>query len=99
MNKVTPLEDRVLLSSVVEEKTASGIIIPETIRAERPQKVKVLAVGPGMTKKDGSRIPMDVKAGDVVLISKYAVDEIEVDKERYYIARQNAILAIINPSL
>lgn len=97
VKKIKPLEDRVLLKGVSEvNTTASGIIIPVTASKERPQKAEVLAVGPGIMKKDGSRLPMDVKVGDIVLVSKYAADEVKIDGEDYYIIRQGSVLAVIS---
>lgn len=96
VKKIKPLEDRVLLKGLSEmTTTASGIIIPATASKDRPQKAEVLAVGPGAQKKDGSRIPLDVKVGDIVLVSKYAADEVKVEGEDYYIIRQSSILAVI----
>lgn len=96
MKKIKPLDDRVLLRGINEmQTTASGIIIPETASKDRPQKAEVLAVGPGILKKDGSRVPLDVKVGDQVLVSKYAADEVKIEGEEYYIIHQSSILAII----
>jgi len=96
VTKIRPLEDRILLKGISEMQTmASGIIIPETASKDRPQKASVLAVGPGIMKKDGSRLPLDVKVGDQVLVSKYAADEVKIDGEDYYIIRQSSILAVI----
>lgn len=97
LKNIQPLEDRVLLVGINEMKTtASGIIIPVTASKDRPQKAKVLAVGPGVKKKDGGRLPVDVKVGDIVLVSKYAADEVKIEGEDYYIIREGSILAIIN---
>ncbi len=88
--KIKPLADRVLvLPSEAEEKTASGIYIPDTAK-EKPQKGTVVAVGPGT--KD---IPMEVKVGDVVLYGKYAGTEISTDGKDYLIMKQADILAIV----
>lgn len=96
VKKIRPLDDRVLLRGISEmQTTASGIIIPETASKDRPQKAEVLAVGPGLLKKDGHRVPLDVKVGDQVLVSKYAADEVKIDGEEYYIIHQSSILAII----
>lgn len=92
MSKVNikPLADRVLVeSAAAEEKTASGIIIPDTAK-EKPQKGKVIAVGNG--KKDE---PLTVKAGDEVLYGKYAGTEITVDGKEYLIMRESDIFAIV----
>lgn len=96
LKHIKPLEDRILLKGVSDmQTTASGIIIPATASKDRPQKAEVLAVGPGAMKKDGSRIPLDVKVGDIVLVSKYAADEVKIEGEEYYIIRQSSILAVI----
>ena len=88
--KIKPLADRVLVQpKEAEEKTASGIIIPDTAK-EKPQKGTVVAVGPG-TKDE----KMDLKAGDNVLYGKYSGTEIEIDNNDYLIMRQSDILAII----
>ena len=85
-----PLADRVLVEpAAAEEKTASGIIIPDTAK-EKPQRGKVIAAGTG--KKDE---PMTVKAGDTVLYGKYAGTEITVDGKEYLIMRESDIFAII----
>lgn len=88
--KIKPLADRVLVeASPAEEKTAGGIIIPDTAK-EKPQKGKVIAAGPG--KKDE---PMTVKPGDTVLYGKYAGTEITVDGKEFLIMRESDILAIV----
>ena len=92
MSKInlTPLADRVIVEvAAAEEKTASGIIIPDTAK-EKPMKGEVVAVGPG--KKDE---PMTVKVGDKVLYGKYSGTEINVDSEEYLIMRESDIYAII----
>jgi len=97
LKKIKPLEDRVLLKGVSDlNTTASGIIIPVTASKDRPEKAEVLAVGPGAKKKDGSRIAMDTKVGDIVLVSKYASDSVKIDGEEYYIIRESSILAVIS---
>ena len=88
--KIKPLADRVLVQPMeAEEKTSSGIIIPDTAK-EKPQKGTVVAVGPG-TKDE----KMDLKAGDTLLYGKYSGTEIEIDNNDYLIMRQSDILAII----
>ncbi len=87
---IKPLADRVLVeAAAAEDKTAGGIIIPDTAK-EKPQKGTVVAVGPG--KKDE---PMTVKVGDSVLYGKYAGTEITVDGESYLIMRESDIVAVI----
>jgi chaperonin GroES len=88
--KIKPLADRVLIEPMqAEEKTASGIIIPDTAK-EKPQKGTVVAVGPGTTDEK-----MEVKKGDVVLYGKYSGTEISVDGTDYLIMKQSDILAIV----
>jgi chaperonin GroES len=88
--KIKPLADRVLIEPMqAEEKTASGIIIPDTAK-EKPQKGTVVAVGPGTTDEK-----MEVKKGDVVLYGKYSGTEISVDGKDYLIMKQSDILAVV----
>ena len=88
--KVKPLSDRVLVEpKEAEEKTASGIIIPDTAK-EKPQKGTVVAVGPGTKDEE-----MQVKVGDVVLYGKYAGTELSIDGKDYLMMRQSDILAVI----
>lgn len=95
MIKIKPLADRVLIEPMSkEEKTKSGIYLPETADKERPEQGKVLAVGPGKYD-DGKLIKPGVKKGDVVLFSKYGPNEIKVGGKEYLIAREDDILAIL----
>jgi len=91
-----PLGDRVVVEPAEqEEKTASGIILPETAK-ERPQEGTVLAAGPGKYDEDGKkRIPMDVKVGDKVLFAKYSGSEIKIDGKKLLIMRESDIMAIV----
>ncbi len=93
--KLKPLNDRVVVRRVEEEeKTAGGIIIPDTAK-EKPAQGEVISVGGGKLMDDGSRRPLDVKAGDRVLFSKYAGTDIKVEGEELLIMREDDILAII----
>ena len=94
--KLVPLEDRVVLKQLeAETTTASGIVIPGKEK-EKPQQAQVIAVGPGKTSDDGKVIPMQVKAGDQVVYSKYAGTEVKIDEDTtYVIVKQSDILAII----
>ena len=96
--RITPLGDRVVLRPLSEEeagtKTASGIIIPDTVNKEKPEEGVVVAVGKGWYQ-DGDLIPLDVAVGDRVLFSKYGYDEVKVDGEEYFILKQDSILAIV----
>ena len=90
-----PLADRLVVEPVEkEERTASGIILPETAK-EKPQEGTVLAAGPGRTDDDGKRIALDVKVGDVVLYAKYAGTEVKIDDKKLLILKESDILAIV----
>jgi len=94
--KIKPMNDRILVLRVEEEqKTAGGIIIPDTAK-EKPMEGKVVAVGPGKTGDDGKRIALEVKAGDRVLFSKYSGTEIKIDGVEHLFMREDDILGIIN---
>ncbi len=94
--KIKPMNDRVLVTRVEEEqKTAGGIIIPDTAK-EKPQEGQVVAVGPGKRDESGSRIPLEVKAGDRILFGKYAGTEIKIDGEEQIFMREDDILAILD---
>src|SRR3954466_9588064 len=90
-----PLGDRVVIELVqAEEKTASGIVLPETAK-EKPQEGKVIAVGTGRVLENGERVALEVAAGDLIIFSKYAGTEVKYDGNEYLIVRENDILAII----
>jgi len=90
-----PLSDRLLVKPVtMEEKTESGIIVPDTAR-EKPMRGEVIAVGPGKMTEDGKTLPMHVKVGDVVMYGKYSGTEFKMDKQEYLILNESDVLAII----
>ena len=92
---IRPLQDRVLVQRVdAEDKTASGIIIPDTAK-EKPMEAEVVAIGAGTRLDDGSRAPFEVSVGDTVLIGKYAGTEIKFDGEEYQILKEDEILGIV----
>jgi len=92
--KIHPLSNRVLLKSLeAEQKTASGIILPESAQ-EKKQEAEVVAVGPGKIT-DGKKEEMTVKVGDVVIYSKYAGDEVKLNGEDYTLIEEDKILAIL----
>ncbi len=94
--KVRPLNDNVVVKPTKEnEVTKSGIVLPETIDKERPEKGEIIAVGEGKLLDNGQRAPMSVKIGDKIVFKKYSPDEIKVDDQEYLIVSQNDILAII----
>jgi len=94
MASIKPLGDRVVVKpETAEEKTASGLFIPDTAK-EKPQRGKVIAVGPGRVE-NGTKIEMSVKEGDAVLYGKYSGTEISLDGEDYLIMRESDILGIV----
>ena len=93
--KMKPLSDRVVIKPApADEKVQGGIIIPDTAK-EKPQKGKIVAVGPGKISDSGDKIAMTVKVGDMVLYGKYSGTEVTVDNEDYLIVRESDILAVI----
>jgi len=92
--KIRPLSDHILLE-IVEEKTDSGIIIPESAEKEKPEQGRVVAIGPGKLDEHGKRIPPEVKKDDLVLFKKYGPDEVKIGDKEYLIAREEDILAIL----
>lgn len=93
--KVKPMNDRVLVVRVEEEqKTAGGIIIPDTAK-EKPMEGKVVALGPGKLDDKGNRVPMEVKEGNRVLFSKYAGTEIKMNGVEHLFMREDDILGVI----
>ena len=88
-----PLGDRVIVEILEEEQTtASGIVLPDTAK-EKPQRGRILAVGPGRIDDNGNRVPLDVANGDVVIFSKYGGTEVKDSGEDYLILRESDILA------
>jgi chaperonin GroES len=93
---VTPLHDRVLIKRIEEkESIKGGIIIPDTAK-EKPQEGEVIAVGAGKTNDEGKRFPLDVKAGDRVLFSKYSGTEVKIDGDEHIIMREDDLLAVLD---
>ncbi|SVA06679.1 uncharacterized protein METZ01_LOCUS59533, partial [marine metagenome] len=95
MANVTPLGDRILARrSEPEEQMSGGIIIPDTAK-EKPLEAEVVAVGPGKIGEDGERYPMEIKAGDRILISKYGGTEVKLDGLEHVILREDDVLAVV----
>lgn len=93
--KLKPLGDRVVVKpSESEEKTKSGIVLPDTAK-EKPQEGKVVAVGSGKREESGKKVPLEVKVGDKIIYSKYGGTEVKMEGEEYLILREDDILAII----
>ena len=95
---VTPLGDRIIVKPVdsSEERTASGFIIPDSAKKEKPGKGTVVAVGEGRRNDRGDLVPLRVRIGDVVMFSKYGFDEITIGDSEYYVVSEPSILAILN---
>lgn len=99
--QLRPLADRVVVRPLTEAeagtKSASGIIIPDTVSKEKPEQGIVVAIGEGRWDESGQkRLPMSVKEGDRVIFSKYGYDEVKFGEEEYFIVSENNILAVIN---
>ena len=93
---VRPLHDRLIIQRLEEgEQQVGGIIIPDSAK-EKPQQGKVIAAGNGKSKDDGTRIPLDVKAGDLILFGKYSGQEIKLGGEEYIIMREDEVLGVVD---
>ena len=96
MVKFSPLADRVVVKPIErEERTKSGIVLPDTAK-EKPQEGEIVAAGPGRVNDDGKRIPLDVKVGDKVIYSKFAGTEYKEGDQEYLILRESDILAKVS---
>ena len=94
-SKIRPLQDRLIVERIdSQEKTASGIYIPDTAK-EKPQQGKVLACGKGKVREDGTVQPLDVKPGDTILFGKYSGTEIKIDNDEYLIMREDDVLGVV----
>ena len=92
---VRPLHDRIIVQRLEEgEQKIGGIIIPDTAK-EKPQEGEVIAVGNGKLLDNGTKVPLDVKAGDKILFGKYSGQEIKVDGNEYLIMREDEVLAVV----
>ncbi|MCB8823266.1 co-chaperone GroES [Microvirga rosea] len=97
--KFRPLHDRVLVKRIdAEEKTAGGIIIPDTAK-EKPQQGEVIAVGPGARDESGKVVALDVKAGDIVLFGKWSGTEVKIDGEDLLIMKEADIMGIVEETV
>lgn len=94
---IKPLHNNVIVKGIDEDTmTKAGLVLPDTVDKERPEKGEIVAVGPGKLLENGERSPMGVKVGDKVLFKKYSPDEIKVDGEEYLVLSETDILAIID---
>jgi chaperonin GroES len=92
---IRPLHDRLIVKRLEEEgKTKGGIIIPDSAK-EKPAEGKVIAVGAGRVKKDGTKLPMEVKKGDRILFVKYGGTEVKIDGEEHLIMKEEDVLGVI----
>jgi chaperonin GroES len=97
--KFRPLHDRVVVKRIdAEEKTAGGIIIPDTAK-EKPQTGEVVAVGPGGRDENGKLIPIDVKAGEKILFGKWSGTEVKIDGVEYLIMKESDIMGVLDESV
>lgn len=95
-HKLRPLEDRVVVKALQESEVhSSGIIIPDTVSKEKPQKGKVISVGPGKFDMNGKRVPMEIAVGDTVLFTKYGPTEVKVNGEELLILNQSDVMAVL----
>ena len=93
---IRPLHDRIVVRRLEEgEQKIGGIIIPDAAK-EKPQQGKVIAAGNGKVNDDGKRVPLDVKAGDLILFGKYTSQEVKLNGEEYLIMREDEVLAVID---
>lgn len=91
--KLKPLHDYIIIKPI-EEETKFGILRPETVDKEKPEKGEVLAIGPGKLLESGMRAEMSVKVGDVIIFKKYSPDEIKIDDEEYLIISEGDVIAV-----
>ena len=94
-----PLHDRIVVRRLEDgEQNVGGIIIPDSAK-EKPQRGTVIAVGSGLVREDGARVPLDVKPGDVILFGKYTNQEIKLDGEDLLVMREGEVLAVVDTDL
>ncbi len=93
---IKPLNDNVLIKPLKEEATTkSGIVLPDTVDKEKPERGEVVAIGPGKLLENGQRATMSVQVGQKVMFKKYSPDEIKIDKEEYLIISESDIIAVL----
>ena len=96
IKKIIPIANYVLIQPIkTEEKTPSGILLPENSNKDKPEQGKVIAVGPGARNEDGKVIPVSINVGQMVLFKKYGPDEVKIGDEEYLICKEDDILAVI----
>ena len=93
--KLRPLGDRVIITPLAKEEISKGgTILPDTAGKERPEQGKVVAVGPGKIRDDGTRAPMGVNVGETVMFKKYAPDEFKIDEETFLVLAESDLIAV-----
>jgi len=93
--KLRPLNDHVIVKPITEDETTkAGIVLPETVDKEKPEKGEVMEVGPGKLLDNGERSSMSLQKGDKVIFKKYSPDEITIDNEEYLVLREDDVLAV-----
>lgn len=96
MATLKPLHDHLIVKPINDEQaTKTGIILPDTLDKERPEKGEVIAVGPGKMGNDGKRLEMSVKAGDKILFKKYSPSEVKIDDDKFLVVEEGDVLAIV----
>lgn len=94
--KIRPLNDKIIIKPIAEDEvTKSGIVLPDTVDKEKPEKGEVMAAGPGKLLESGQRAPMSVKVGDKVFFKKYGPDEIKVEDEELLVISEEDIIGIL----
>lgn len=94
--KIKPLNDKIIIKPITEDEvTKSGIVLPDTVDKEKPEKGEVVAAGPGKLLDNGQRAPMSVKVGDKVMFKKYGPDEIKVGEEELLVISEEDIIGIL----
>lgn len=98
LKKLRPMDDRILIEPVEEETTTTsfGLVLPDTASREKPQKGRVVAVGPGKLLEDGKRAPMNVKTGDTVLYTKYGPTEVKIEGKEIFFIQESDVLAVVS---
>lgn len=96
LKKLRPMDDRILVEPVEEETaTTFGLVLPDTASREKPQKGRVVAVGPGKLTEEGKRVPMSVKPGDTVLYTKYGPTEVKIEGKEIFFLQESDVLAVV----
>lgn len=96
LKKLRPMDDRILVEPAEEETATSfGLVLPDTASREKPQKGRVVAVGPGKLGEDGKRLPMSVKSGDMILYTKYGPTEVKIEGKEIFFLQESDVLAVV----